>query len=115
MISFLIHKPQPKLQAVYSSLKEGKLEPRFQEVDCLEVVTLSVADGGLDVYISFNRQTHKATCLVVTVINQSKFAYYEDDFNREVTGQNLLGWWYQAGRDINSRVLAAKAIELAFA
>lgn len=115
MVSFIIHKPTPKLQEVYKTLKEGQLNPRFQEVDGLEMITLTIANGGLDVIISFNNLTKKAICLVITVINQSQFAYYEKVFDRSVTGQSLLGWWYESCRDINSRVLAARAIESVFA
>ena len=114
MVSFLIHKPQPKLHGVYKSLVEGQLNPRFQEVDELELITLTIATGGLDVIISFNNETKKATCLVIAVVNQSQFAYYERFFNKAVTGQELLGWWYESCRDINGRVEAARAIELAF-
>ena len=115
MVSFLIHKPQPKLQDVFRSLELGNFKPKFQEIEGIEIITLTIANEALDVTISFNNQNHKISCLVVTLKNQSQFAYYEDFFHQAVTGTDLLGWWYFTCRDVNSRVLAARAIELAFA
>lgn len=114
MVSFLIFRKQPKLQELFNSLVEGQLRPKFQEIDEIEIVTLTIARGALDIIISFNNQNHKATCLVVTVSNQSQFAYYESLFHQAVTGKELLGWWFNTCRDINARVEAARAIELAF-
>jgi hypothetical protein len=115
MASFLIYRKQPKLHEIHKSLVEGNLNPNFQEVDDLEFITLTIAEGGLDVIISFNHQNHRVNCQVVTVSNQSQFAYYESFFHQAVTGKELLGWWFTTCRDISSRVEAARAIELAFA
>lgn len=114
MVSFLIFSKQPKLQEIFVSLVEGKLDPRFQEVDDLEFISLTIAQGGLDVIISFNNQNHRINCQVVTVSNQTQFAYYESFFHQAVTGKELLGWWFTTCRDISGRVEAARAIELAF-
>lgn len=115
MVSFLIYRKQPKLHDVYKSLVEGNLNPKFQEVDDLEFISLTIAQGALDVIISFNNQNRRINCQVVTVSNQSQFAYYESFFHQEVTGKELLSWWFTTCRDINGRVEAARAIELAFA
>ena len=115
MVSFLIYRKQPKLHEVYKSLVEGNLNPNFQEVDDLEFITFTIAQEALDVIISFNNQNHRINCQVVTVSNQVQFAYYESFFYQAVTGKELLSWWFNTCRDLNGRVEAARAIELAFA
>jgi hypothetical protein len=114
MVSFVIFKKQPKLQEVFKSLEEGNFKPKFQEVDDIELVTLTLKGDVLDVIISFDSQNHKATCLVIAVPSQGQFAHYESFFHQAVTGKDLLNWWFTTCLDLNMRIEAARAIELAF-
>ncbi len=115
MVSFLIFKKQPKLQEIYQTLTEGEFNPKFQEVDGVEIVTLVVGGGCLDVIISFNPSNCKISCLVINIVSQKQFAYYESFYHQAVTSKELLGWWFITCRDLNSRIYAARAIEVAFA
>jgi hypothetical protein len=115
MVSFVIFKKQPKLQDIYSNLRNQNFNPKFQEIDEVEVIAFVNYGGCLDVTISFDRDFSKISCLVINTANQKQFAYYESFYHQAVTGKDLLSWWLSTCIDLNGRVYAARAIELAFA
>lgn len=110
MVSFLIFRKEPKLNAIFKVLKEVGVKPAFRETKTDEDLVFTTGSV-LSHRIHFD-SSHNSISYVCFDLETALFvAHFYDRFNQAVNQQDLLAWYYEKTKILTEKIREQNQVE----